>query len=207
MGFASFWGLMWSVLHPFGLQTSTPANIRPDVSVCAFKDKTHGKWVFEKDIFDSNVHSRGRNDDEISLYEAMDEETGLIPNEWISLQVGLHKTRAERRKELQLQQLEETKRKSLELRQKKEQLETKFVSYNASDEYIPSVNIPKMPQESTGGKEKSVPLQEKRRVYHNYCYSYYTRALSKVQLYECCIKSSLDNLISVERIGLSSVQR
>ena len=90
MGFASFWGLMWSVLHPFGLQTSTPANIRPDVSVCAFKDKTHGKWVFEKDIFDSNVHSRGRNDDEISLYEAMDEETGLIPNEWISLQVGLH---------------------------------------------------------------------------------------------------------------------
>ena len=153
---------MWSVLHPFGLQTSTPANIRPDVSVCAFKDKTHGKWVFEKDIFDSNVHSRGRNDDEISLYEAMDEETGLIPNEWISLQVGLHQTKAERRKELQLQQLEETKHKSLELRQKKEQLETKFVSYNASDEYIPSVNIPKMPQESTGGKEKSIPLEGKR---------------------------------------------
>ena len=155
---------MWSMLHPFGLQISNSTKIRSGAFLCAFKDNSHGKWVFEKDIFDLKIEER-KTYDKISLLEATETEVGLIPNEWTSLQAGLHMSKAERKKELRLQELEESKMKALELRRKREQLKTSFGSFNPhDDECTPSDNTSDMHDKSIVGKSNPIALERKRTV-------------------------------------------
>jgi hypothetical protein len=96
---------------------------------------------------------------------------GLIPDEWISLQAGLHMTRAERKREILLKETEEAELKALRLRQKREQLKTISGPFDANDdECSASGRTPEMQHIPTDGKNNPITLEKRKRMV---CYTFY----------------------------------
>lgn len=92
-----------------------------NVLVCASRSKS-GDVRLERGIFDYIVSSRKIK--EAARERPHDEEdAGLIPQQWLTLQDNLHKTKSEKKLDLRLQAIENSMRIAAELQQKRQKLE------------------------------------------------------------------------------------